>query len=412
MNILAAFIFFTRLPFWRIREVPAECFKHVVPYWPLSGWLTGGIMAGVLWLSAQILPFSVAVLLALAARLLITGALHEDGLADFFDGFGGGTNRERILSIMKDSHIGSYGVIGLIFYFLLLWSLLMSLPLSFACITLIAGDTISKLTSSQIINFLPYARKEEESKAKVVYNRMSGGEFAFGLLCGILPSALLLPYRYWMAIVLPLIMLLRSTVSSKRTVFLPGNSYTNVYIVMEVILIRHTSVDVPKGVCYGQTDVPLRDSFEEEASITAQQLQNDVFDAVFTSPLSRCTRLADHCGYPDAIRDARMKELNFGEWEMQEFDKICDPRLEEWYNDYFHVAATGGESFMMQLQRVSEFLNEVSGKEYKRIAVFAHGGVLICAQIYAGILRMEDAFDALTPYGGVVRLQLNSKTEE
>lgn len=116
MNILAAFIFFTRLPFWRIREVPAECFKHVVPYWPLSGWLTGGIMAGVLWLSAQILPFSVAVLLALAARLLITGALHEDGLADFFDGFGGGTNRERILSIMKDSHIGSYGVIGLIFY--------------------------------------------------------------------------------------------------------------------------------------------------------------------------------------------------------------------------------------------------------------------------------------------------------
>ena len=175
MNILAAFIFFTRLPFWRIREVPAECFKHVVPYWPLSGWLTGSIMAGVLWLSAQILPFSVAVLLALAARLLITGALHEDGLADFFDGFGGGTNRERILSIMKDSHIGSYGVIGLIFYFLLLWSLLMSLPLSFACITLIAGDTISKLTSSQIINFLPYA--------------------------------LLLPYRYWMAIVLPLIML-------------------------------------------------------------------------------------------------------------------------------------------------------------------------------------------------------------
>ena len=185
-------IFFTRLPFWRIREVPAECFKHVVPYWPLSGWLTGSIMAGVLWLSAQILPFSVAVLLALAARLLITGALHEDGLADFFDGFGGGTNRERIL---KDSHIGSYGVIGLIFYFLLLWSLL------------IAGDTISKLTSSQIINFLPYARKEEESKAKVVYNRMSGGECAFGLLCGILPSALLLPYRYWMAIVFPLVML-------------------------------------------------------------------------------------------------------------------------------------------------------------------------------------------------------------
>ena len=155
MNILAAFIFFTRLPFWRIREVPAECFKHVVPYWPLSGWLTGGIMAGVLWSAAQVLPFTVAVLLALISRLLITGALHEDGLADFFDGFGGGTSRERILSIMKDSHIGSYGVIGLIVYFFLLWNLLTSLPLSFACSVLIAGDTVSKLTSSQIINFLP-----------------------------------------------------------------------------------------------------------------------------------------------------------------------------------------------------------------------------------------------------------------
>lgn len=181
---------------------------------------------------------------------------------------------------------------------------------------------------------------------------------------------------------------------------------------MEIILIRHTSVDVPKGVCYGQTDVPLRDSFKEEATITAQQLQDDVFDAVFTSPLSRCTRLAEHCGYPDAIRDARLKELDFGEWEMKEFDKIDDPRLQEWYDDYFHVAATGGESFIMQLQRVSEFLDEVSRQKYGRVAVFAHGGVLICAQIYAGTLKMEDTFGALTPYGGIVRLQLNPKTAE
>ena len=84
MNLLAAFIFFTRLPFWKIKEVPAECFKHVVPNWPLVGWLTGGIMAGVLWLSGQILPLPIAWILAIVARLLITGCLHEDGLADFF----------------------------------------------------------------------------------------------------------------------------------------------------------------------------------------------------------------------------------------------------------------------------------------------------------------------------------------
>ena len=103
----------TRLPFWKIKEVPAECFKHVVPYWPFVGWLTGGVMAAVLWLAGQIMPVSLAWILALIARLLVTGCLHEDGLADFFDGFGGGTTRERTLAIMKDSHIGSYGVIGL-----------------------------------------------------------------------------------------------------------------------------------------------------------------------------------------------------------------------------------------------------------------------------------------------------------
>lgn len=123
MNLLAAFIFFTRLPFWRLKEVPSECFKHVVPYWPWVGWLTGGIMVIVLWTCAQFMPISLAWILAIITRLFATGCLHEDGLADFFDGFGGGTTRERTLAIMKDSHIGTYGVIGLIIYFLLMLEL-------------------------------------------------------------------------------------------------------------------------------------------------------------------------------------------------------------------------------------------------------------------------------------------------
>ena len=93
MNLLAAFIFFTRLPFWRLKEVPSECFKHVVPYWPWVGWLTGSVMAMVLALGSLVIPVSLAWIWAIVTRLLITGALHEDGLADFFDGFGGGTTR-------------------------------------------------------------------------------------------------------------------------------------------------------------------------------------------------------------------------------------------------------------------------------------------------------------------------------
>ena len=76
-QILAALIFFTRLPFWKIKEVPQECFKHVVNYWSFSGWLTGGMMALIFWGASTILPHGVAVILALTSRLLITGALHE-----------------------------------------------------------------------------------------------------------------------------------------------------------------------------------------------------------------------------------------------------------------------------------------------------------------------------------------------
>ena len=207
MHLLAALIFFTRLPFWRLKDVPGECFKHVVPYWPLVGWLTGGLMAASLWLCAQVMPLAAAWIVALTVRLLVTGCLHEDGLADFFDGFGGGTTRERTLAIMKDSHIGTYGVIGLIIYFLLMMQMsCLSLPL--LCTLLICGDCWAKCCASQVINALPYARKEEESKAKVVYNRMSHREFVINLASGLLPACLWLPHRLWWACLGSLLVLL------------------------------------------------------------------------------------------------------------------------------------------------------------------------------------------------------------
>lgn len=175
---------------------------------------------------------------------------------------------------------------------------------------------------------------------------------------------------------------------------------------LTLTLLRHTSVDVPPGVCYGHTDVPLRDSFPEEAARTAASLAGERFDAVYTSPLSRATRLADYCGYPDAVRDDRLKELNFGRWEMQRFDDITDPRLSEWYADYENVRATDGESFADQYARVAAFLDELRSLPHRRVAIFAHGGVLLCAQIYAGVLPKEKAFSSLTPYGGKVVLEL------
>ena len=134
----------------------------------MAGGLTAGISAAVLYSSALVFPVSVAILLAIISRLLITGCLHEDGLADFFDGFGGGSDKQMILSIMKDSHIGTYGVVGLVFYFLLLYTLLSSLPLDLAGSAILTADPFAKRVSSMIINRLPYTRKEQGSKANVM----------------------------------------------------------------------------------------------------------------------------------------------------------------------------------------------------------------------------------------------------
>lgn len=191
-NLWAALIFFTRLPFWRIYQPPQSSYKAVVEFWPLAGWLTGGIMASALYLGSMAFPWPVAVVLAIVVRLLVTGALHEDGLADFFDGFGGGADRDRILAIMKDSHIGTYGVIGLILYILLLGATLCCMPLRIAAIAVLAADPFAKLVSCSLVTMLPYARNEEEAKNKTVYRKISVPA-AIGLaLQGLLPMLLML----------------------------------------------------------------------------------------------------------------------------------------------------------------------------------------------------------------------------
>ena len=189
-RIWAAFIFFTRLPFWRLHQPPKACYKTVVEHWPLTGWLTGGAMAATLYFGSMVMAYPVVVIAAIVVRLLVTGALHEDGLADFLDAFGGGgTDRQRILDIMKDSHIGTYGVLGLILYELLLGATLLSMSPEIAALAILAADPYSKMVASQLITMMPYARTEETAKNKTVYRKM-GWKAGVGLaIQGLLPMA-------------------------------------------------------------------------------------------------------------------------------------------------------------------------------------------------------------------------------
>jgi len=183
-NLLAALMFFTRLPFHKIKQVPAESFSHVTGWWSVTGWLTGGVSALTFFIFYLFVPIELAVILAMLSRVLITGALHEDGLADFIDGFGGGSDRDSTLRIMKDSHIGTYGTIGLIFYFLLTYILILSTEVQYIPILLITSDVFSKCVSSHIVSFLPYARPETESKNRTVYTNSTALEETLTLVSG------------------------------------------------------------------------------------------------------------------------------------------------------------------------------------------------------------------------------------
>ncbi|MDO5016986.1 MAG: adenosylcobinamide-GDP ribazoletransferase [Porphyromonas sp.] len=169
LDIAAAVTALTRLPLWRWVDIPKEHYTRAVYYWSLVGWITGSLTALVIYGAGQFLPPFLAVAVGFVFRILLTGAMHEDGLMDFFDGFGGGRSKEQILRIMKDSHSGAFAIIGFVCYAILWISLLGFLPPETAALAVMVGDPISKFVASNMPLLLPYARKEEESKMQVVY---------------------------------------------------------------------------------------------------------------------------------------------------------------------------------------------------------------------------------------------------
>ena len=106
-----------------------------------------------------------------------------------------------------------------------------------------------------------------------------------------------------------------------------------------ITAIRHTRVDVPFGVCYGQTDVPLASTYVEELAAVQTQVDWYQYDAIWCRPLKRCRRLAEDLFPRETILfDPRLMELNFGRWEMQRWDDISDTAdAKAWFADFVEV---------------------------------------------------------------------------
>jgi adenosylcobinamide-GDP ribazoletransferase len=163
VDFLAALQFLTRLPLPTGPYAP-DALARSVKFFPLVGLLIGLLSALLYFLLAPHLPLLIVALLIVGYLVAITGCLHEDGLADAADGFGGGWEREKILAIMRDSRIGTYGAAALTLSLLARVLLIASLPSHQAAAYLIAAPVLCRWTTLPLSFYLPPARSRSEDQ--------------------------------------------------------------------------------------------------------------------------------------------------------------------------------------------------------------------------------------------------------
>ncbi|PCE25130.1 alpha-ribazole phosphatase [Paraburkholderia acidicola] len=154
---------------------------------------------------------------------------------------------------------------------------------------------------------------------------------------------------------------------------------------MDLVLIRHATVSVAAGVCYGRSDVPLADEPATAAAAVVARLAAlrapQPGDTLFTSPLTRCASIANLLAahFDCACRiDTRLEEMNFGAWEMQRWDAIDRAQLDAWTADFEHAQPHGGESVAQFAARVGAWLDDVvvARKTSPVAYVVTHAGVM------------------------------------
>lgn len=183
--------FFTRLPVPAWVGHSAEALNRSARYFPAVGLIVGGIGALLYLAALRLWPQPVAVLLSMAATIYATGAFHEDGLADTVDGLGGGWDKLRILEIMKDSRVGSYGVVAMVLALLGKFALLSALDAPLVPLALIAGHALSRFCSTALLATMDYVREDLLAKAKPFATRLTAGEMLVALAFVLLPLAFL-----------------------------------------------------------------------------------------------------------------------------------------------------------------------------------------------------------------------------
>jgi alpha-ribazole phosphatase len=178
---------------------------------------------------------------------------------------------------------------------------------------------------------------------------------------------------------------------------------------MEVYLVRHTETVCEKGICYGQSDVGIREPYDAVFESILNQLPQDA--VLYSSPLQRCTILAKHIqkntNIDSIIEDSRLMEMNFGDWELKSWNAIPREVLDPWMDDFVTVNVPNGESFVDLDYRVREFLDDdILKTATKPIIIVAHSGVIRSILCKINNIPLQEAFKTPLDYGVVIKVEV------
>ncbi|MEI7612982.1 MAG: adenosylcobinamide-GDP ribazoletransferase [Betaproteobacteria bacterium] len=199
-TFVGAIRFFTRLSVPGPFGQSSLSLEKAIRYYPAAGLIIGAIAALAFSLCSLFWPKTLAVLAAITAAIYVTGAIHEDGWSDMVDGFGGGWSKERILEIMRDSCVGSFGATALVVMLLTRFFALIEINAALIPLALIAGHSLSRLCATFVLAALDYAR--DDGKAKAFSNRLGIGELVFATLTAALPLFFFSPQQLIAGLVL------------------------------------------------------------------------------------------------------------------------------------------------------------------------------------------------------------------
>lgn len=170
---------------------------------------------------------------------------------------------------------------------------------------------------------------------------------------------------------------------------------------MEIFLIRHTQPKIEKGICYGQADICLAESFDLEWRLIRDELPAQI-DVIYSSPLQRCALLAGKIAAlynAPVIADRRLMEMNFGDWEMKKWDDLDQALLKVWMDDYLEKRCPNGESYRDVRQRLLSFLRELRA-DHKSKMLVTHGGIIKC---FHGLVNATSGMELEIGYGKIYR---------